>query len=301
MIKLFLAKWHHRLLMSSDDKSTLIKKWYQENLRWKLYILLNDILYEKPEWTIKTIINRHSKLVSYTSLVLLFISLIFFVGRSSRNDEFSEINKEKQKVENVAYHYYNLVNQNFDTITSKQAMIDSFNSYFNSREWREFVVYKESKIKIPTHLPDSIFNLMEEERKKYNIPNSIYWRLIHKESTFRYVVNEKSGANGFMQVMPGTFEYFKDSIGVCNHNEMTNIMVGSYILNHNYERFVNKGYDEIPAWELALAEYNAGLKPIIAAGWNIPNYKETKNYVRFIIKEHKKEAKERKEREEKGC
>ena len=80
------------------------------------------------------------------------------------------------------------------------------------------------------------------------------------------------GAEGYMQVIPGTF---KDMGGTDHTDPRQNISAGiKYLAKNLRERNGN-----VP---LALAAYNAGPGAVNAAGNQIPNFKETQDYVQKI-------------------
>ena len=166
---------------------------------------------------------------------------------------------------------------------------DSVMEVVSSRKWAEFEIYNISGIKIPEHLPDSILEYMELYRAEYDIPPSIFWRLIFKESSFRMVENCSSGAYGFMQVMPDTYNYIRIKANASEDHldYKNNIKVGTYLLRQHYDLFIKKGFSEYRSWELTLAAYNAGIGNVRKYNYNIPNFKETQNYVAFIMRRHK--------------
>lgn len=184
------------------------------------------------------------------------------------------------------------VNRMNDSLSSIAFKYDSLVVYTKTRKWKEFIVYKESGINLPSTLKDSVFEFMESQKNLYNIPDHIFWRLIYKESSFRMVENKKSGAFGYMQVMPATFNHYKDrALATYNQKDYkNNIRVGTYILREHHDRFTNKGFNDKRAWELALSAYNAGLGNVIKYKYNIPRFKETIDYVAFILKKYNSPA-----------
>jgi len=287
MIKKTLSKLHNKLLMGDFRNYPVFEKKY----RWRFYNFLNDLLFpiEENKFKLKYLWSKH---LLIGQLIIFLFSIFLFgtsIGILINQSDINKLNIKKDKALDVADHFYKVNKMNEDSLLTIKEEKDSLVAYFNSREWKEFVISKESNIDIPKSLPDSIFFIMERERVKNKIPHSIYWRLIQKESSFRMVENKSSGAYGYMQVMPSTFFYFSDSVGVCDMTKPeNNIIMGSYILKRNFEKFKKRGFSEEKSWELALSSYNAGMSRVINAGYNIPNIPETKKYVSFIIKEFKK-------------
>jgi hypothetical protein len=252
--------------------------------RWKIYNFLLQLTDKDSNLNIKKFIKENTFILK---IFLIFISVLtsgILIGIVSSEYKINNLKDHNNQMGVVIQHFYDLNNITNDSLYTIHQQYDSVKKYLESREWKEYIIKKESDIDIPKNLPDSVFFFMENQRYKQNIPNSIFWRLIYKESTFRMVENVNSGAYGYMQVMPSTFEYLKEKVGVCQHNWKGNITVGTYLLRKNYDKFKNKGFDDKKSWELALSTYNAGIKPVVEAGYNIPEYKETINYVSFCLK-----------------
>jgi hypothetical protein len=282
MVKI-LYKIHNYLLLENFNDYPIFNSKY----RWKIYNFLNDLLFpldEKSKFKLKDLWGKHS-LIGKISLIILSILLSGFIfGTIITYNKMKKIEEKSKMAFHIAEHFYEMNKVSQDSLMTILSQKDSLLDYFNSREWKEYVIFKESHIDIPDNLPDSIFYIMENERIKNDIPNSIFWRLIQKESSYRMIENEKSGAYGYMQIMPSTFDYIGDKIGICDHNPKNNIIVGTYILKQNFNKFKKEGFNDKKSWELALSSYNAGIKPVLQAGYNIPDYEETKNYVSFILK-----------------
>ena len=232
------------------------------------------------------------KIIKDNYLVFRFsmipLTLVLFggiVGHGINQEEIKMLSERNRYFAKVSNHFYDMKEIYRRNLVSNNEEIDSLMNYFENREWKEFIIFKEASIRIPKYLPDSVFYIMEEVRVKNRIPNFIYWRLINKESRFRMVENPKSGAYGYMQVMPPTFNEYYEKLGLCGGNNVrNNIEVGAYYLSELYSRFNNECiYSEKKSWELALSSYNAGYTNVIKAGYNIPDFKETKDYVKYIL------------------
>ncbi len=111
-----------------------------------------------------------------------------------------------------------------------------------------------------------------ESSKRYNIDPLLIYAQMHQESAFKLKATSHKGASGLMQLMPATARRF----GVTKiYDPKQNIDAGVKYMRWLLDTF--KG-DVI----LALAGYNAGEGAVMRFGWNVPPYRETREYVRRI-------------------
>jgi soluble lytic murein transglycosylase-like protein len=97
--------------------------------------------------------------------------------------------------------------------------------------------------------------------------------LMSQESKFATSATSPKGAQGLMQLMPGTAARY----GVTNPYDIgQSIMGGTRYLKDLLQMFNGR-------IDLALAGYNAGENAVIKHGYSVPPYQETRNYVRLII------------------
>ena len=85
-----------------------------------------------------------------------------------------------------------------------------------------------------------------------------------------------------MQVIPSTMKMMCDryedkKLLESLNNTEKNIVIGSYFLGYLYKKY-NR-------WDLTFAAYNAG--SVVDKCHCVPNYKETQNYVNYIMKDDK--------------
>jgi soluble lytic murein transglycosylase-like protein len=104
------------------------------------------------------------------------------------------------------------------------------------------------------------------------VPYLIYC-LMSQESGFTAGATSNKGAQGLMQLMPGTAARY----GVTNPYDVAqNIKGGTRYLKDLLKMFNGRV-------DLALAGYNAGEGAVMKYGNTVPPYSETRNYVRLIL------------------
>jgi Transglycosylase SLT domain/Domain of unknown function (DUF4124) len=121
-----------------------------------------------------------------------------------------------------------------------------------------------------------------EAAKTHKIDYELLQALIATESGFDAGAVSPKGAIGLMQIMPDTARRF----GVDTDKKMViekkladpkiNVKTGSRYLRLLLNMFPGR-------LDLALASYNAGEGAVQKAGNQIPNYKETQNYVKTVM------------------
>jgi soluble lytic murein transglycosylase-like protein len=106
--------------------------------------------------------------------------------------------------------------------------------------------------------------------------------LIATESGFDSTAVSPKGAVGLMQVMPATAQRYgvtgdkKTPVAKKLADPGTNIETGTRYLRYLLDLFPGR-------LELALAAYNAGEGAVMRAGNQVPNYRETQNYVKTVM------------------
>jgi soluble lytic murein transglycosylase-like protein len=109
--------------------------------------------------------------------------------------------------------------------------------------------------------------------KRSGLSTALLDAVIRVESGFNAGAVSSKGAMGLMQLMPATASRF----GVRNaFNPEQNVRAGAAYLADLLHRF---GGD----LRLALAAYNAGSQAVIQAGYHIPLFQETQNYVPMVM------------------
>lgn len=123
---------------------------------------------------------------------------------------------------------------------------------------------------------------LKEAARATGIDAELLQALIATESGFDAQAVSPKGAIGLMQVMPATAQRY----GVAGDraasaakklaDPRTNIRTGTRYLRHLLDLFEGK-------LELALAAYNAGEGAVQRAGNRVPDFPETRNYVKTVL------------------
>jgi soluble lytic murein transglycosylase-like protein len=109
-----------------------------------------------------------------------------------------------------------------------------------------------------------------------------------KESSFIDTVMSPVGAKGLMQLMPDTRKTYYELLRVDTLNldkNQEDIYIGMNMLLDLQAYWTDRGNSEKYSWKLSLASYNAG-KGRVLQYKGIPPYKETQDFVVFILKAH---------------
>lgn len=115
--------------------------------------------------------------------------------------------------------------------------------------------------------------IIAETAKKERVPVALVHAIIKAESNYNPNALSPKGAQGLMQLMPATAKRY----GVTDRTNPTkNIQAGVRYLKDLLVMFNGNV-------KLAIAGYNAGENAVIRYNYQIPPYKETRNYVRIVI------------------
>jgi len=142
-------------------------------------------------------------------------------------------------------------------------MVDEKVGFLN----KNYGLYEEGRV-----TRKDIDKMVEYYSKQKGIPAELVHSLIKVESDYNVEAYSPKGAMGLVQLMPETAM----ELGVENpFDPDENIRGGVTLLKSLIDR--NNG-----DYKLALAAYNAGQKSVDRAG-GIPNFKETKEYVKKVL------------------
>jgi soluble lytic murein transglycosylase-like protein len=128
----------------------------------------------------------------------------------------------------------------------------------------------------------AVKHLLKDAAATHNIDYELLQALIATESGFDTFAVSPKGAVGLMQLMPPTAARYgvtadkQTPIEKKLTDPKTNIKAGASYLRDLIKMFPGQ-------LELAVAAYNAGEGAVQRAGNKIPNYPETKNYVKTVM------------------
>lgn len=125
--------------------------------------------------------------------------------------------------------------------------------------------------------PRTIEQLVEAAAHRYALPRSLVRAVARAESALDPAAVSPKGAQGVMQLMPGTAK----ELGVSNaFDPAQNIDAGARLLRQLLEKYQGRVAE-------ALAAYNAGAGAV-AKHNGVPPYRETKGYIRKVVKDFEK-------------
>lgn len=117
-------------------------------------------------------------------------------------------------------------------------------------------------------------HIISRAAEKYNIEFELIKAVIKVESDFNSLAVSKKGARGLMQLMPPTA---KELRVLDSFDPIENIDAGTRYLKSLLGGFKDN-------LKLALAAYNAGKNAVIKNDGQIPPFKETKGYVKKVLR-----------------
>ena len=116
-------------------------------------------------------------------------------------------------------------------------------------------------------------SLILANARRYRLSPGLLHAVIHAESAYNPSAVSSAGAQGLMQLMPGTAARY----GVSDSfNPVENVRGGAAYLRDLLDMFDQD-------LRLALAGYNAGEGAVMKHGRKIPPYAETQGYVRKVL------------------
>ena len=126
-------------------------------------------------------------------------------------------------------------------------------------------------------VPRTVEEMVRAAAHKYALPRSLLRAVAQAESSLNPVAVSPKGAQGVMQLMPGTAR----ELGVRDAFDASeNIDAGARLLRQLILKYDGRLAE-------ALAAYNAGVGAV-TKHQGVPPYKETRGYVRKVVKDYEK-------------
>lgn len=128
--------------------------------------------------------------------------------------------------------------------------------------------------------PSNYDHIIKRIAGEYGVDPALVKAVIHAESAFNPYATSNKGASGLMQLMPATAKEY----GVTDiYDPIQNIRAGVQYLRDLLSMYKNKNH-------LAVAAYNAGPQAVKRYR-GIPPYRETRRYVKKVLKYKRRYAK----------
>ena len=126
-------------------------------------------------------------------------------------------------------------------------------------------------------IPSTELNgLVERAATRWGLNPRLLHAVIRVESNYDSGAVSPKGAIGLMQIMPDTGRRYGVTDPSALYDAATNIGVGSRHMAALTKRFDGD-------LRLVLAAYNAGEQAVVNAGYKVPGFVETRNYVRGVL------------------
>ena len=239
-----LERWYSRIAMETYTGSPWKKRFQKIAISLISYHLF-------PEFRRRNYPVR--KIFVWTLSVVLFS--IFGISLF-KNYEHAHVLHMKNNEINSLYKRVNVLEHDAKRVVYEE-MHDSL---LNSASYIRCKIYERSGIVVPSHMPDDHIRLFAKNSRDKKVPVVIYARIIEHESKFHPdAVNDVSGAFGYMQTMPHTFNNVCKRLNLDGRKTPeNNLLVGADMLGRGFERWYKKKNDPKYAWEMTLACYAMG-------------------------------------------
>jgi hypothetical protein len=209
---------------------------------------------------------------------LLFILVLLFLNIGSKYPIMSETTASSNAIE--------VYNEELAIKAEYERYVKMYQEIYEKSLIQQ--IEFESEVIIPEHIDFKYVEYAYNISKELNISARITFRLMFKESSFVDTAVSKVGAQGLMQLMPDTREFYYKKLRLDTLNldkNQEDIYISLNYLNDLSEFWRKRGNSEKNLLRLSLAAYNAGPNNVIKYR-GIPPYKETQNFVFFISKPH---------------
>ncbi|MGK9453012.1 transglycosylase SLT domain-containing protein [Acidithiobacillus caldus] len=125
-------------------------------------------------------------------------------------------------------------------------------------------------------IPTRYIRWANQASESTGVPAAMILAVAAQESGFNPDAVSEKGAQGLMQFMPGTWARFGQG---SPFDPKAAIFAGARYLRHLAKR--------LGSWKLAIAGYNAGGQAVVNAGYRIPPFRQTQQYVPMVLARYK--------------
>ena len=208
----------------------------------------------------------------FTLFLFLLFSSFGFEGGTASNAENTENTKEKASEMLIDLE--------------KEQYIKMYQEIYESSMIQQ--IEFESEVMIPDYIEFKYVEYTYNVANQLGLSARVAFRLMFKESSFIDTIVSPKGAYGLMQLMPDTRDSYYEMLRVDTLNldkNQEDIYIGLNIVKDMYAFWRERGNSDKYSWKLSLASYNAG-KGNVLKYQGIPPYKETNDFVIFILKPH---------------
>jgi Transglycosylase SLT domain len=122
--------------------------------------------------------------------------------------------------------------------------------------------------------------IISQTANNHRIDPLLLHAVIQQESGYRQTARSHVGAQGLMQIMPGTGRQLGVHPAHLN-DPVINVDAGARLLRRLYFKYDGN-------FDLILAAYNAGEGAVQKYGNRVPPYRETQNYVKMVMQRYNK-------------
>lgn len=184
-------------------------------------------------------------------------------------------------------------NSNIDAEIMTKKLIDEKNEYKKLYEeiYKKDLILQielESEVLIPDYIDFKYVEYTYNLAKELDFSPRMAFRLMFRESSFIDTITSPKGAHGLWQLMPETRQSYYESLRVDTlhlDSNQEDIYIGMNYVKDLFAFWIDRGNKETISWKLCLASYNSG-KGAVLKYRGIPPYKETIDFVTFILKAH---------------
>ena len=162
---------------------------------------------------------------------------------------------EVSDVWNFVFNKQALVNKLHDDLALVKQDVETV---VGSREWKVMKIKDEAKVIVPSYVTNDELESMLRVADFYDLPYSIWFRLIWNESRFQGDVVSSTGARGYAQIMPQTFRDYVTAAEKRSGKKIAQLKACGFLLRCLHDSEIKAGWKGDNAWKRVLSRYNCG-------------------------------------------